>query len=200
MLCTVSGAVTDRGVLEIAVGTPVHQLFAAAGGTSGPVQAVLFGGYHGTWLSATQAMKVSMAGADLAAHGATLGAGVVIALPTSSCGLVEAARVVRYLADEGAGQCGPCLNGLPAIAGGLEQLAIPGRHAAIRARVERWSGLVEGRGACRHPDGTVRFVRSSLTTFAAELHLHETGKCSATDRRPVLPVPRPHGLTHDERR
>jgi hypothetical protein len=59
----------------------------------------------------------------------------------------------------------------------------------VRADLERWSGLVTGRGACHHPDGTVRFVRSALDVFAPEIDLHTRGQCSATNRRPFLPVP-----------
>ena len=58
--------------------------------------------------------------------------------------------------------------------------------------LKRWSGsqnLVEGRGACHHPDGTVRFVRSALVVFEPEISRHARGICSATDRRPFLPLP-----------
>jgi NADH:ubiquinone oxidoreductase subunit F (NADH-binding) len=97
--------------------------------------------------------------------------------------------VVRYLAAESAGQCGPCLNGLPRIAAALAELAGPRPRRPVRADVERWAGLVEGRGACHHPDGTVRFVRSALTVFAPELSRHEKGQCSSTNRTPFLPLP-----------
>ena len=113
-----------------------------------------------------------------------------------------------YLAAESAGQCGPCLNGLPRIAAGLAELAGPRPRQQTREDVERWVGpqnLVTGRGACHHPDGTVRFVRSALTVFAPEISLHARGQCSAfhhgasptmgppyhgaTNRRPFLPLP-----------
>jgi len=100
--------------------------------------------------------------------------------------------VTGYLAAESAGQCGPCLNGLPRIAAALAELAGfkgPGHRRRTVADLERWSGLVEGRGACHHPDGTVRFVRSALTTFAPEIARHARGLCSATERRPYLPLP-----------
>ena len=114
---------------------------------------------------------------------------MLAALPSDRCGLTEAARVVSYLAAESAGQCGPCLNGLPRIAAGLAELAGAGHRAQIRADLERWAGLVIGRGACSHPDGTVRFVRSTLRVFAPEIARHARGQCAATNRRPFLPLP-----------
>jgi NADH:ubiquinone oxidoreductase subunit F (NADH-binding) len=97
--------------------------------------------------------------------------------------------VVRYLALESAGQCGPCFNGLPRVAGALEELARPGPDPRARADLERWSGLVAGRGACHHPDGTVRLVRSALWVFADEMGHHARGHCTGTSGRPFLPRP-----------
>ena len=44
-------------------------------------------------------------------------------------------------------------------------------------------------GACHHPDGTVRLVRSALQVFAAEIDHHEQGSCTGTTGRPFLPLP-----------
>jgi NADH:ubiquinone oxidoreductase subunit F (NADH-binding) len=96
---------------------------------------------------------------------------------------------VRYLALESAGQCGPCLNGLPLIAASLAQLANLQSTPSARGDLARWSKLVERRGACHHPDGTVRFLRSALTVFADEVALHEAGRCSAGTYEPFLPIP-----------
>jgi NADH:ubiquinone oxidoreductase subunit F (NADH-binding) len=154
------------------------------------VPAVLVGGYHGTWLPAQVARDVRLGREDLADVGASLGAGVLAALPAGRCGLRETARVVGYLAAESAGQCGPCLNGLPRIAAALALLARPGRvDGGLIDDVSRWCGLVAGRGACRHPDGSVRLVASALHVFAGELARHRAGRCSATDARAFLPVP-----------
>jgi NADH:ubiquinone oxidoreductase subunit F (NADH-binding) len=110
-------------------------------------------------------------------------------LPHSACGLIETARVTRYLAAESAGQCGPCLNGLPRIAAAMAELASPRPRRGTVQAVERWAGLVTGRGACHHPDGTARLVRSALAVFGAELSRHAGGRCSAATDRPVLPLP-----------
>ncbi len=188
-LFTVAGAVAHPGVVEEAIGTRVRNLVDAAGGTTAPLAAVLVGGYHGAWVPAPHAFDVTVSNAALRPYGAAVGAGVVCALPANACGVVETARVVRYLAAESAGQCGPCLNGLPAIAGGFAELAGARPRARVRADVERWAGLVAGRGACAHPDGTVRLVRSALQVFAGEIDLHAKGRCSAASNRPVLPLP-----------
>jgi hypothetical protein len=104
-----------------------------------------------------------------------------------------ATRVLRFLALESAGQCGPCLNGLPRIAATFVESARPGCPPGLRTDIQRWAGLVGGRGACHHPDGTVRLVRSALTTFALEADRHVRGECTAADHTPLLPVPRPEG-------
>jgi len=127
---------------------------------------------------------------SLSAAQAKVGAGVVIALPPDRCGLAEVARVVRYLALESAGQCGPCLNALPRIAAALTELAAGRARQRTLLDIERWSELAAGRGACRHPDGTARFVGSALRTFAVEIGRHRKGRCSATTTEPFLPVPR----------
>ena len=186
MLTTVRLADGSGGVAEAAIGTPIADLLGLA---KHPARAVLVGGYHGAWLTPEQARHLTLSNADLKPLGAAVGAGVLAALPVNRCGLVESARVVRYLALESAGQCGPCLNGLPLIAATLTQLADLRSAPSARDNLRRWSKLVERRGACHHPDGTVRFLRSALTVFADEVALHESGRCSAGSHEPFLPIP-----------
>ena len=186
MLTTVRLADGSGGIVETAIGAPIAELLNLA---EHPVRAVLVGGYHGAWLTPEQARHLTLSNADLRPLGAAVGAGVLAALPADRCGLVESARVVQYLALESAGQCGPCLNGLPRIAATLWQLAEHRSAPAARDDLHRWSKLVERRGACHHPDGTVRFLRSALTVFADEVSLHEAGRCSAGTYEPFLPIP-----------
>jgi NADH:ubiquinone oxidoreductase subunit F (NADH-binding) len=191
MLVTVGGAAGRPGVYEIEMGTPAGQVITRAGGPAEPLQALLVGGYFGTWLPAGVAWPVPMTHAGLRAAGGALGAGMVIALPAASCGLGETARVVRYLAEETAGQCGPCVFGLPALADALAGLAYYGGRGQAVSQVEALVRLVEGRGACRHPDGVTQLVRSALRAFAADARHHDqTGPCDGVRRAPLLPLPR----------
>ena len=185
MLVTVLGAVREPGVREVAIGTPVGQLLDLAGGASAPPQALLLGGYFGAWVDAAEASARPFSSAGLADLGARPGAGLIAALPVGACGLGETARVLRYLAGESAGQCGPCVFGLPAIAGQVERLA-EGR-GADPGLLRGWLAQVDGRGGCAHPGGAVRLVRSALRTFGPELNWHAGGRCRGPAG--VLPVP-----------
>jgi NADH:ubiquinone oxidoreductase subunit F (NADH-binding) len=192
-LVTVSGAVRNPGVYEIELGTPAGQVVALADGPSEPLQALLIGGYFGAWLPVCAAWPVPMTHTGLKAAGGALGAGIVIALPASCCPIAETARVVRYLAEETAGQCGPCMFGLPALADALGQLAfgggVLGRDRGV-AEVTALIGLIERRGACRHPDGATQLVSSLLRAFPADVRRHERqGPCEGLGRPPLLPLP-----------
>ena len=185
-LLTISGAVARPGIHEIALGTPLRELLTDAGGATEPVSAYLVGGYFGTWFAEPAARELLLDEEHLAARGGGFGAGVIVALPATTCPVSEVARVARYLADESAGQCGPCVHGLPAIADSLARITIGEAHDQ---RLARWLTEVRGRGACRHPDGATRFAASSLDVFAGEIEEHlRYGRCAASDRR-VLPIP-----------
>jgi NADH:ubiquinone oxidoreductase subunit F (NADH-binding) len=120
--------------------------------------------------------------AGLREYGGSPGAGVLVALPANACGLTESARIAGYLAGQSARQCGPCLNGLPRLADTLARLARRERDPGLPGEVARLAGLVTGRGACAHPDGTARFVVSTLRAFDAEVRAHLAGRCPATGR------------------
>jgi len=184
MLVTLLGALEEPGVREIEIGTSVAEVLARAGGPTTPLQALLVGGYFGSWLPAHPTLSLPFSARGL---GAGLGAGLVVAFPTDACGVAETARLARYLACESAGQCGPCLFGLPAIADEVEKLA-EGRSNRL-GDLERWLVEIEGRGACSHPDGVARLVSSALRVFAVEVAEHLEGWCTGEGERHVLPIP-----------
>jgi NADH:ubiquinone oxidoreductase subunit F (NADH-binding) len=177
-LVTISGAVAAPGVYEMAFGTPMADLLDAAGGPTEGIRALLVGGYFGTWVDATQVLGLRLSREELRSVGCALGSGVLIVLGESSCGLHETARVIDYLAEQSARQCGPCEFGLRAVADGVAALA-EGRRDGDRERLVRWASEIRGRGACHHPDGAVRFVLSALSVFAREIGEHRGGRCAA---------------------
>lgn len=187
MLVTVLGAVQRPAVYETEIGVPISAVLARAGGPAAPLAALLIGGYSGSWVDQSAAMALPFSAAGLHPAGASPGAGLIAALPASACGLAETARIARYLATESAGQCGPCLFGLDSIAADLDALAA-GLPFSL-GRLHRWLGQVDGRGACHHPDGAVRMIRSALRIFAAETAQHARGWCCGTRPAGVLPVP-----------
>lgn len=180
-LLTVGGAVGRPGVVEVPLGTPLGILLRAA--QADDARFVISGGYHGTWLVPQADVPVSRAG--LGGVGATLGAGVLCVLDGSSCAIGELGRVAAWLAAQSARQCGPCRFGLPALA--TDVLAAVHGHPAAIANALRHADLVAGRGACAHPDGASRFVRSALAVLPDELIAHRTGGCGRSVRG-VLPI------------
>jgi NADH:ubiquinone oxidoreductase subunit F (NADH-binding) len=190
MLVSLSGAVADTGVFEIPTGWPLADLMRAAGGATEEIGAVLVGGYAGTWLTNGQAGRATLDRDGMAAVGGTLGCGAIEALPSSSCGIHETAAVMRWLANQTAGQCGPCVHGLDAIATATDRLRLGTTTPDVLERLIRWAGDVEGRGACRYPDGAVRFMRSALETFSTHAQAHALGRrCSGANRPLILPLP-----------
>ena len=189
MLVTVGGAVLHPGVHEIEIGTRIGDVLALSGGPVDGVAGVLVGGYFGTWLRDGRPSR-----GPLLRGWAPTGRGVGRSrnhrrAATHACGLQETARIARYLSRESAGQCGPCVFGLRALADAALALA-GGRHAIEALQDMRdLPGEIEGRGACAHPDGAARLARSAIDAFQAEVQLHLQGRCSAPHGAPVVLVP-----------
>ena len=168
-LLTVGGAVAHPGVVEVPLGTPLGIVLSAAG--AGIPQAVVIGGYHGTWLAPQRNTQLSQA--------TGLGAGVISVLDGNTCALGELARVTAWLAAQSAQQCGPCRFGLPALARDVAAIARGGDSTAALHHAR----AVDRRGACHHPDGAARFVTSGLHVLRDEIERHQSrGGCG----RPTL--------------
>lgn len=171
-------------VLELPDRCAIADAVTAASG-SAPVQAVLAGGYGGSWMSWPNARRLPLAEASLRTRGLSLGAGVLHALPAGMCGLARAAVITSTLAAASARQCGPCLHGLAAMASSMSALVRGGRRRRGElARLESFVAAVRGRGACHHPDGAARMVASALDVFQDDVQAHLRGRClHGTDNR-----------------
>ncbi len=144
----------------------------------------LVGGFHGAWATWPTLASARVSVNSMRALGTPLGAGVVLTAP--ECPVSLTTQVVSYLAGQSAGRCGPCFNGLPALADAVT--AVHEGQGGQR-RVDQLADLLVRRGACAHPDGTVRLVRSMMSTFAVEVEAHAQGECQ--DRNEVSVVRRP---------
>ncbi len=170
-------------VREVPLGLPWSQVLTE----SEVGRPVLVGGYHGTWVPAGGLAGLSVSRSEMLRAGYALGAGVVLPTPAGECPVTRTRQVVDYLAAQSAGRCGPCLNGLPALAAAFAQVSATTGGAAQRARsterVLQLAALVERRGACAHPDGTARLVRSLLSAVPHEIDAHLRGTCTMAATR-----------------
>jgi NADH:ubiquinone oxidoreductase subunit F (NADH-binding) len=193
-LVTISGAVTKPGVYEVPLGSRLGDVLGVAGADCTDCSGVLVGGYFGAWMAPAAAADARLGVNALRSAGGGLGAGIVVAMPREGiCALAEVSRATRWLADQNAGQCGACVNGLDAIADAVATLVAGDRNQRAEGLLKRWLSMMEGRGACKHPDGVARFVASSIRVFHNEIERHRhRGPCPPTGAT-VLPTPRTGG-------
>ncbi len=182
-LVTISGVLADPGVYEIEWGTKLRALVRAAGGLTAAPRAALLEGYGGTWIGAEHLAELTLSDEALARHDASLGAGVIFLLDGAACPVAETARVVRWMSDQSARQCGPCLHGLHALAEEFEQAASSSAATAHPQRIADLAAMVRGRGACAHPDGVTRLALSAIETFSDEFHDHAATVAARPARR-----------------
>lgn len=172
-----AGGASSRVVVETQAGEPVADLLARAGVDPRGVAHVLVGGLSGVWLTADEALTCRWSATDLARYGARSATGVVRVVPHGTCPLDVVAQHLRYAAGESAGQCGPCMFGVPAVASDLLALAEGSADAGTRGRLDARLPLLAGRGACRFPDGIAGYAASVLRVLGRHLDEHAAGRC-----------------------
>ena len=183
-LITLSGAVRDQGVREIELGTTIGEIATEAGAQAAGTRAVVLGGYFGTWASVREVWSLPLDPVVMRSEGLTFGCGIVGLLPADACGVTATAGIMRFLSDESAGQCGPCLYGLQALGEATARVANGQAGADDLGRIRHLMVQTSGRGACHHPDGAVQLMASALNVFGDEFQHHaQTGRCSITGSR-----------------
>ena len=177
-MVTLAG-VAHPGAREIEMGAPLGEIVGPSGARQETTQAVLIGGYFGRWATSAEAWDLALDPAAMRRAGLAFGCGVVSVLGTDECGLEMTGRILGYLAEQSAAQCGPCVFGLRAIADAAGRLAGRSGTPDDLARIERWGGQLAGRGACRHPDGAAGLLQSSFKIFGEEWQRHARSRtCS----------------------
>jgi NADH:ubiquinone oxidoreductase subunit F (NADH-binding) len=191
VMVSLTGAVRRPGVFEVAMGSRIGEVIdGCGGGPTAPLQAILLGGYFGGWVPWVEATHLRLDNAELKASGTSLGCGIIAVLPQSACGVVETSHMLRFLALESAGQCGPCVYGLAAVANAFDRLAQGSGQPTDLDSLRRWASQIANRGACHHPDGALRLLNSALRVFAGDIECHLFGGvCPGARRFPALPLP-----------
>jgi NADH:ubiquinone oxidoreductase subunit F (NADH-binding) len=190
-LLTLVGAVREPGlVVEVVGPATIGEVLKTYGALERIPRAVLLGGYEGTWMPGEDAWCTPVERHSLAQLGTSLGCGVVAVIDDETCGLAHTARLVTWLAGQSAGQCGPCIFGLPTLSEQFD-LVVAGRaRKGDLRKLRELATSIRGRGACAHPTGVVTLIESALDTFAAELKSHLRGEVctvAATSRNFPLP-------------
>jgi NADH:ubiquinone oxidoreductase subunit F (NADH-binding) len=180
-LVTVSGSGRD-GIREIEIGTTIGELAAETDTAIADRQAVLLGGYFGGWVSAERSANLPLDPISLRDAGSAFGCGVVAFLGEDRCGVRATSRIMGWMASQSAAQCGPCVFGLRAIADATARVANGRPEGDELERLQRWSDQIAGRGACRHPDGAVGQLQSSLRVFEAEWDSHQRRRTCSRER------------------
>lgn len=186
VMLTISGAVARPMVIEAPTGVPLRYVLQLAGAPPVP-QGVLTGGYHGKWIDAATVNEAVVSRNSLDAVGGSLGAGAILPITQETCPLGESLQVAKWLAEESAGQCGPCYLGLPAAARGMEDILNGGGPAALEA-LKQVAKNVKRRGACSHPDGSAMFLESTIKAFTDDLAAHVLGNGCGRPVEGVLPL------------
>lgn len=167
-LVAIGGYVARPGVYESAAGTPLLELIGRAGGLAPSVRYLGVGGLGGIVMAADEARYVTWDTPSTKAFGGSIGPGIITVWNPNESPVEIVTRLLTYAAGESAGQCGPCMFGLPAMVDQWRSyvtVPTPAAHARLSERL----ALVDGRGACAHPSGVVRFARSAIRVLEPEL-------------------------------
>lgn len=188
-LATVTGAGLPAALYELPHGTPITALLDTHGVAPGSVTGVLMGGYFAGLLN-REVLDATLDHETMRRLGSGLGCGA-IALITDECPVAVAASVLAYFDRENAGQCGSCFNGTAAMSSVAGALRAGTATAEDLTRLERWSVVLRGRGACATLDAATNVAASLLRAFPHDVEQHLTGQC-ATCRDGAYSALRPY--------
>lgn len=188
-LVTVTGAGRPPALYEVPHGLPFTELLNLHGVSPDSIRGAMMGGYF-VGLVDDSVLTATLDHETFRGLGSGLGCGAV-ALLTDDCPVAVAASVLAYFDRENAGQCGSCFNGTAAMAAATGALRDGAATAEDVARLERWSVVLRGRGACATLDGAANVAASLLKYFPQLVEQHLAGECE-TCRSAVFSARRPY--------
>jgi NADH:ubiquinone oxidoreductase subunit F (NADH-binding) len=174
-LATVTGAGLPPVLYELPHGTAVGELLEHHGVPPETVKGALMGGYFAGLLN-REVIDATLDHETMRRLGSGLGCGAV-AVITDDCPVAVAASVMSYFDRENAGQCGSCFNGTAAMAAVTDALRAGSATADDLTRLERWSVVLRGRGACATLDAATNVAASLMRAFPNDVERHVAGSC-----------------------
>jgi NADH:ubiquinone oxidoreductase subunit F (NADH-binding) len=174
-LATITGAGRPPALYELPHGIAFTELLSVHGVSADDVRGVLMGGYFAGLLN-RGILDETLDHESMRRLGSGLGCGA-IAILTDDCPVAVAASVMAYYDRENAGQCGSCFNGTAAMSAVTEALRDGMATEDDLARLERWSVVLRGRGACGTLDGATNMAASLLVHFPTDVERHLRNSC-----------------------
>ncbi|MEW6348289.1 MAG: NADH-ubiquinone oxidoreductase-F iron-sulfur binding region domain-containing protein [Thermodesulfobacteriota bacterium] len=171
----VSGKVRRPGAWELPMGTTIRDLIEAhAGGMRDGLKfrGVLPGGASTDFLL-EQHLDVPMDFDSVQEAGSRLGTGTMIVLDDRTCPVGMVLNLERFFARESCGWCTPCREGLPLVAGILEDIEEGrGQPDHLEALQDHTRLLWLGRTFCALAPGAMEPLRSALRFFREDFERH----------------------------
>ncbi|MGV0848911.1 NADH-ubiquinone oxidoreductase-F iron-sulfur binding region domain-containing protein [Mycolicibacterium phlei] len=174
-LATITGGGRPAALYEIPHGAAFSDLLDVYGLSPDTVTGVLMGGYFAGLVN-TDILDTTLDHESVRRLGSGLGCGAISIL-TDECPLAVAASVLAYFDRENAGQCGSCFNGTAAMSAVTSALRDGAATQEDVTRLERWSVVLRGRGACATLDGATNVAASLLRQFPQAVQRHLAGDC-----------------------
>jgi NADH:ubiquinone oxidoreductase subunit F (NADH-binding) len=174
-LATVTGAGRPAALYEIPHGATFSELLELHGVAADTVKGVLMGGYFAGLVN-SEVLDVTLDHESIRRLGSGLGCGAISIL-TQECPVAVAAAVLEYFDRENAGQCGSCFNGTAAMAAAAGALRDGAATDEDLERLERWSVVLRGRGACATLDGATFIAASLFSQFPQTVARHLRNDC-----------------------
>lgn len=179
-----AGAVERMGFIEVPLGTDTHVLMEEIGGASKQsVKALHIGGPSGGIVPYS---RFSLDYESVAATGAIMGSGGIVALGTNSCMVDMARHMINFMAHESCGKCVFCRDGLPELESLLLELCIGKAKEGILEEIEGLSKAIADSALCGLGQTAVNPVLTTLKNFYSEYQAHLKGCCPAVHCKPLI--------------
>ncbi|MGB1261652.1 MAG: NADH-ubiquinone oxidoreductase-F iron-sulfur binding region domain-containing protein [Cognaticolwellia sp.] len=167
-LVSLDGSFNKPGIYEVAMATPLAELFDMAGGFAKPLKALHIGGPLGGVVPISAIEQLTLDFESFAEHGFLLGHASVIGLPTSLAMITYIEHLFEFTAAESCGKCYPCKLG--SVRGQeMMQDAISGKQLLNRTLLDDLLETMQLGSLCALGGGVPLPIQNILQYFAGEI-------------------------------